>query len=242
MVRITFLGTAGDNLVCTRQSRASGGIIFSGSSFQYHLNPGPGALVKAKEYGIDLRETTAIFATSPDILCCNDLNAVICAMTYNGMDPRGSVFIEKSLNSKDNPYLKMVRNVVVLSNKQYVKDTELIITQSINGVGIKFCFPKSIAYPGDSDYSEDTAERLKGAAALILNMSTPQRVDSAKEFLKHISPGLGILTCFGIKMSDATKIAREIQARTRIRVIAAEDGMTLDLEEKGQKVLSSFMH
>ena len=54
MARIIFLGTAGSTAVVSKQLRASGGIIIQVEDLQFHLDPGPGALVKAKEYGVNL--------------------------------------------------------------------------------------------------------------------------------------------------------------------------------------------
>ncbi|MDP7476371.1 MAG: hypothetical protein QF655_01925, partial [Candidatus Woesearchaeota archaeon] len=52
---IIFLGTGGDSYVVGKQLRASGGIILQINDDQYHIDPGPGALVMAKETGINLR-------------------------------------------------------------------------------------------------------------------------------------------------------------------------------------------
>ena len=60
MANIIFLGTAGSSAVVSKQLRASGGIILQVEDLQFHLDPGPGALTKAKEYGIDLQHNTAI--------------------------------------------------------------------------------------------------------------------------------------------------------------------------------------
>ena len=50
--KITFLGTGGDAFVIGKQIRASGGIILQAEGLQFHIDPGPGALVKAAENGI----------------------------------------------------------------------------------------------------------------------------------------------------------------------------------------------
>ncbi|MDP6600597.1 MAG: MBL fold metallo-hydrolase, partial [Candidatus Woesearchaeota archaeon] len=83
---IIFLGTGGDSYVVGKQLRASGGIILQINDDQYHIDPGPGALVMAKETGVNLRANTALFVTHNHLNHCNDINAVIDAMTYGGFD------------------------------------------------------------------------------------------------------------------------------------------------------------
>ena len=64
---IIFLGTGGDSYVIGRQLRASGGIILQLDEDQYHIDPGPGSLVMAKEAGINLRANTALFVSNNSI-------------------------------------------------------------------------------------------------------------------------------------------------------------------------------
>ncbi len=44
--QIIFLGTGGDPVVVGKQIRSSGGIVLKLDGLQFHLDPGPGALVK----------------------------------------------------------------------------------------------------------------------------------------------------------------------------------------------------
>ena len=90
MARIIFLGTAGSSAVVSRQLRSSGGIIIQVGDLQLHIDP-TGALTKAKEYGINLHHTTAVLVSHHHINHCNDLNAVIDAMTHGGLEHRGII-------------------------------------------------------------------------------------------------------------------------------------------------------
>ena len=64
---------------------------------QYHIDPGPGALVMAKEAGVNLRANTALFVTHNHINHCNDINAVIDSMTYGGFDKKGVLVANKTV-------------------------------------------------------------------------------------------------------------------------------------------------
>ena len=84
--KIIFLGTAGDSNVLGKQYKASGGMILQMGDVQLHLDPGPGALVRADQYGVNLRSNTAVLISNSSLKNCNDVNIVIDAMTYSGFD------------------------------------------------------------------------------------------------------------------------------------------------------------
>ena len=90
MYRIIFLGTAGGNEAVLKQMRSSGGILLNLGSYQAHLDPGPGALSKLVEFGINPRDTNIILTSHNHLEHCNDINALIDSMTYAGLDNRES--------------------------------------------------------------------------------------------------------------------------------------------------------
>ena len=73
---IVFLGTGGGRFSVGRQLRASGGIILRISGIQFHVDPGPGALVRAREYNINPRETSVLLASNSMLDHCNDVNII----------------------------------------------------------------------------------------------------------------------------------------------------------------------
>jgi len=74
---ILFLGTSGEISVTGRQLRGSGGIILKTKECQFLIDPGPGALNKAIEYGINIRENTAVLLSHAHMNHCNDINPVV---------------------------------------------------------------------------------------------------------------------------------------------------------------------
>ena len=94
--KIIFLGTAGDSLVYGNQIRSSGGIVLQMDGMQFIIDPGPGCVSRCADYGINIRNTTAVFVTHNHINHANDINAVISAMTYNGLDKRGVLISNKT--------------------------------------------------------------------------------------------------------------------------------------------------
>src|SRR3989344_5577259 len=104
MDRIVFLGTAGDSSVTSKQLRASGGIIIQIDDLQFHIDPGPGSLVRAKEFSINPRATSAILVTHNHLNHANDVNAIIDAMTLGGFDRKGVLIANQSTINGDKMY------------------------------------------------------------------------------------------------------------------------------------------
>ena len=90
---IKFLGTAGARFVVTKQLRASGGLWISYRGTAVHLDPGPGALVRALSSRPALSPSSlgAILVSHRHIDHANDCNIMVEAMTEGGTKKRGLV-------------------------------------------------------------------------------------------------------------------------------------------------------
>jgi ribonuclease BN (tRNA processing enzyme) len=220
---------------------------------QFHIDPGPGALVKAKQYEVNLRENTALFVSHNHLNHANDANAVISAMTHNGEDKRGVLFVNKTSIEGDekthpiitNYHKKCVERIITLNvgNKAGIGNIDIIATPTKHsdeqGPGFKF-FTQSfvLSYVGDTEYSKEVAEAHKGSDIVILNVVNPSgfskkgqmNTEDAIKFLEKTKPSLAIITHFGIKMlsSDPLNEARTIQNTTKVQTIAAKDGMVIN--------------
>ena len=266
---IIFLGTGGDSYVVGKQLRASGGIILQVGDNQYHIDPGPGSLVMAKETGINLRANTALFATHNHLNHCNDINAVIDAMTYGGFDKKGVLVANNTvINGGDNhaPFLHKyyrdcLEKFIVLEEgrKVGINDVEVMAIKAKhsepNAIGYKFITPDyTLAYTGDTIYSVETVSGYEGSNVLILNVPCLRKEenrnnlckDDAIEIIKKVNPRLAIITHFGINFLKADPLyeVREIQKETSCQVIAAKDGMVINpisyAVEEGQKSLYKY--
>ena len=269
MSDIIFLGTGGDSYVVGRQIRASGGIILQIGDDQYHIDPGPGALSMAKETGINLRANTALFVTHNHINHCNDINAVIDAMTYSGFDKKGvlvanNTVINGSLNYQ--PFLQkyyrgFLERFIVLEEggKVGINDVEVKAMKAKHSepdaIGLKFITPDfTLAYTGDTAYSAENLADYENSDVLILNVPCLKKEESkdnlckgdAVNIIKKVNPKLAIITHFGINFLKADPLyeIREIQKETNCQVIAATDGMVINpvsyAVEQGQKTLYKY--
>lgn len=242
--KIIFLGTAGDSIVTSKQLRASGGIILDIDENYFHLNPGPGTLVRAQQFNINLRQNIALLISSNDLIDSNDINIVIDTMTYAGLDKRGVLIahpdiIKTNLAEKQKQQISKIIHAQP-GKKLAIENTDIIIlkTTSENNMGFKFYTSDFIlSYTGDTGYNEELTEQYKDSDILIINVNNPQdthipeqlNTNDAIKIVNAVRPELVIITHFGMKMLKADPIyeAREIQRQTQIQTIAAKDGLIL---------------
>lgn len=266
---IIFLGTGGDSYVVGKQIRASGGIILQVDDDQYHIDPGPGALVMAKEAGINLRANTALFVTHNHLNHANDINAVIDAMTYGGFDKKGVLVANNTLiNGSENhqPFLQkyyrdcLERFIVLEEGKKVgINDVEIKAIKAKhsepNAIGFKFITSDyTLTYTGDTSYSVETISEYENSNVLILNVPCLKKDESKNNLCKEdaikiinkVNPRLAIITHFGINFLKADPLyeIREIQKQTNCQVIAAKDGMVVNPisydVQQGQKTLYKY--
>jgi len=259
VAQIIFLGTAGSSSVISRQIRASGGIIIRVGDLQYHIDPGPGALNKAKEFGVNLHHTSAVLVSHNHVNHCNDLNVIVDAMTHCGIEHRGIILGSKSIfQSQDDshPFLtkhhqNLVERIIPLE-KNHKVGIELVEINALptdhsdkTAIGFKFFCPKfSLSYTGDTALTDELLESLVGSDLLILNVPYPGDkgknlnldTQAAIKIISHVRPKLAILTHFGLEMLKADPIveAREVQRITGIQTIAAKDGLLVSPEGYGR--------
>ncbi|MEK6950137.1 MAG: MBL fold metallo-hydrolase [Nanoarchaeota archaeon] len=252
MSSILFLGTAGTSIVASRQLRASGGVILQLEDIQFHLDPGPGALLKGKEYGINFLQTTAILVSCQQLSHCNDLNVVIEAMTHGGIDQHGLVLGSKSVLAPLDgtyPYLtkhhrQLVEKVIPLDQNHkvgigLVEINTLSVSQADpTAAGFKFFCPRfTLSYTGHTTVTDQLLSELAGTDILIVSVPFPGNTASglyldtekATTLVSMIKPRVAVLTHFGLEMLKADPLveAREIQRLTGVPTIAAHDGLKI---------------
>ena len=252
IAKLIFLGTAGSSAVVSKQLRGSGGIIFQIEELQFHIDPGPGALVKARDYGVNPHHTTAILVTHNHINHCNDLSVCIEAMTHSGIERRGLVLASKSVvqaSENNHSFLtkyhqNLVEKVIPLDEGHKV-GIDLVEIHALpvdhtddSAVGFKLLCPKfSLAYTGDTAFTDKLLEELAGTDVLILNVPYPENKGknknldtlSAIKIISHVRPKLAVITHFGMEMLKADPLieAREIQRITGVQTIAGIDGLVV---------------
>ncbi len=254
--KIKFLGTAGARFVVTKQLRASGGIWFNLDSVEFIIDPGPGTLVCAlsSRPKKDPAKLTGIIISHRHIDHSNDLNIMVEAMTEGGNIKRGEIFLpEDALSGSEPIFFKYLHDSVnkinILKEKQTYKlknltfETSPLHKHGVDTFGFKFYTSKgTIAHITDTEFFSEMYTFYK-ADVLIINVVCSDLSIKSKPNIKHlcypeviqiieeIKPRLTILTHFGLTMLKAQpwKLASELSQKTNLKVIAASDGMEIEV-------------
>jgi phosphoribosyl 1,2-cyclic phosphodiesterase len=253
MNRIKFLGTAGARFVVSRQLRKSGGIWLTINDTNLLIDPGPGSLNTCLSSRPKLNPTDldGIILTHRHIDHSNDINIMIEAMTNGGFNKKGVVFAPKDALDDDPVILKYVRSYVekieILKEKgKYkignisfstpVKHTHGVETYGLNIKGNNF----SISLITDTKYFKGIELFYNGDIFIINTV-----LIEGKDYINHLSldeiedilsikkPKLTILTHFGMNVIRAKpwELAENLSKKLGIRIIAASDGMQIDLDK-----------
>jgi phosphoribosyl 1,2-cyclic phosphodiesterase len=253
MNSIKFLGTAGARFVMIEQLRASGGIWLSLDDSKVLIDPGPGSLVRclASRPRLNPKELDGIILTHRHLDHSNDVNIMIEAMTNGGSSRRGVVFAPRDALESDPVVLHYVRG--------YVERLEVLEEYKDYRVGnISFSTAKRhrhgsetyglnikgrrcrVSIIPDTLYFKELPYCYTGDVVVInvVRAECKPGVDhlciaDVEEILKVNHPKLCVLTHFGMTMLKAKpwRVAEMLSDKTGVRVIAAQDGMSVNLDE-----------
>ncbi|HSV31793.1 MAG TPA: MBL fold metallo-hydrolase [Atribacteraceae bacterium] len=238
------------------QLRTSGGIWLKCGPAAFHIDPGPGALVKALSSRPRLDPTTldAVLLSHRHLDHANDLNIIVEAMTAGTTRKRGRVYLpEDALTGEPvlQSYLReTVEEVNILKEggiyqiNGIVFTTPVKHTHSVTTFGFSFQLPGgTVSLITDSLFDERLIEAYRGSRVLIINTVRLKRefypnlqhlcVPDAEVLIRAIRPETAILTHFGMTVLRGKPwvIAREMTERTGTNIIAARDGMIFGLDE-----------
>lgn len=256
MIDVLFLGTGGARFVVARQFRASGGMWMRFGETRIHVDPGPGALVRALSHvpPCNPRELDAIVLSHKHLDHSNDVNIMIEAMTSGGFVKRGALLApEDALEGEPVvfPYArKYVGRVDVLRERggPYAVGgveirTSIQHIHSVQTYGLHFRYrDRTVSYLPCGRFFEGLIDdyRSHDPDVLIVNVLRYRdgldvdhmTLDQARDVLAGVRPRVAVLQHFGTKMleQDPARLAGDIEQELGIRVIAAYDGMLLDVE------------
>ena len=217
---------------------------------QILLDPGPGSLVYAIKHNCEPPKLSAIILSHKHLDHSVDINVMIEAMTDGGWKPRGSLFAPA--DAFDNgavifPYLKGYPQKVELleEGKQYsVGDVKFTTPvrhiHQVETYGFVFqTAGHKFSWITDTKYFDSLAGHYKAEFVIINVLSLERRIPvdhlslpEAELIIKEIKPKMVVLTHFGLTMWPVKpwEIEEKVSDETGVRVIAARDGMVLDLD------------
>jgi ribonuclease BN (tRNA processing enzyme) len=253
MNKIKFLGTAGARFVVTKQLRKSGGIWITLDDTDLLIDPAPGTLIRclSSKPKLNPQDLEGIILTHRHLDHSSDINIMIEAMTKGGWNKKGVVFAPSEALDEDPVILKYVRNYVekveVLKEKGKYKIGNIKFSTPIkhlhHGVecyGLNMYGTKhSISLISDTAYFEKLESSYDGVILIINAVRIPESgkiqhltLKDAEKIIAVNKPKLTILTHFGMTMIKAKPwiIAEQLTKKLGVKVIAASDGMEIDLD------------
>jgi phosphoribosyl 1,2-cyclic phosphodiesterase len=249
MNTIKFLGTAGARFVVMKQLRASGGIWLSLEGTHVLIDPGPGALLRCPK--LDPQDLEGIILTHRHLDHSNDINIMIEAMTNGGFKKKGVVFAPNDALHGDPVILKYAREQVdhieILKEKGCYHvgnisfETSKQLKHGVETYGLNIKGKNStISLITDTDYFPDLASFFTGDILIINVVMLEDRstiehlcLNEAELIIKENKPKLAILTHFGMGLVKAKtwEIAEALTKKLGVQVLAASDGMQVDIDQ-----------
>lgn len=259
MNKIKFLGTAGGRFVVAKQIRKSGGIWLSLDKTNVLIDPGPGSLVRmlSCKPKLNPRELDGILLSHKHLDHSNDVNIVIEAMTNGGWDKKGVLFAPKDALEADSVVLNYIKNylekIEILKEKGSYKIGNISfktpikhIHHSVECYGFNISGKNtSISIITDTKYF-DGLESYYSGKILIINVVFYKNkrdlqhfdIQDAEKIISLNKPKLTILSHFGMTLIKAKpwEIAEKLSRKFGVKVIAASDGMELDLDSLNKTI------
>jgi len=251
---IKFLGTAGARFVVMKQLRASGGVWLSVGKTNLYIDPGPGALVRCLNSKPRLEPSTldGLLLTHKHLDHSGDVNVMIEAMTDGGFKKRGVLFAPKDALEEDPVVLKYVMGYVekveVLKEDSEYRVGDIWFSTArrhqhrVETYGLNFnTSPRTISFITDTRFFPELPNLYRGEILVIHVVRLKPigddpidhlSIEDVKSIIKKAEPRLTILTHFGMTMIKAKPwvVAAELEKELGLKVIAASDGMKIDLE------------
>lgn len=256
-MKLIFLGSGGGRFTTISQKRMTGGFrIDNFGGKNYHIDPGPGALVRSYQFGVNPTKIDGIFISHSHTDHYGDAEILIEAMTRGMTKNNGIIMGSQSVFEKyerwgpaiSNYHQNNSKNMILTPNKQKrfphfsIKGTDTIHGDP-TGVGFQMEVNNfKISYTGDTNYFDELAKYHKGADILIGSVLRPGEnsikghmcTEDFFNLVDTVKPKLAIMTHFGFKMISANPVeeAISVSKRTGVRTLAAFDGMMVDVNER----------
>ena len=220
-----------------------------------YMDPGPGALVRclASKPKLDPTKLNGILLSHKHLDHSGDINVMIEAMTEGGYAPKGVLFAPQDALEQDPVIFNYVRTYVgqiqiLRENSTYTLKNLRFSTagrhhHSVETYGINFHLPQgTLSYITDTKFSPELLSHYPGEILMLnvvlLTEVPDKKIDhlslvDVRRILRETKARVIVLTHFGMRMLQAKpwEVAEQLRVETGKKVIAARDGMTLDIEE-----------
>ena len=259
-MKITFLGSGGGRFSTISQRRMTGGFrIDNLGGKNYHVDPGPGALIRTYQFGFDPRNLSGIIVTHSHTDHYNDAEVLIEAMTRGMTKNLGTIVGSESvLNGYEqwgpciSSYHQSKPEKIVLEHGVYnqLNNVKIKGTKTIHGdpAGAGFQIDYNgfkVSYTSDTAYFEGLADEHAGADILIASVLRPGNrsinghmcTRNFIDLIDEVKPQVAVMTHLGLKMISANPVteAKKVSKKTGVKTIAAYDGLSFNVNYNNPK-------
>ncbi len=222
-----------------------------------HLDPGPGAIVRSVDSGLSSEKVKLLLVSHSHLDHYADAEIFIEGMTKGTTRRSGTLVAPRSVlqgngeveRSISDYHQSLVRGVVEAhpGDSFSAEGLDVRVTRAVHtepgAVGYVLDIPKigKVGYTSDTEFFDGMTDSYKGLSILILCVLRPRgsplrghlSTDDAKEVINTARPRVAVLTHFGMKMLNANPSleAAYIQNSTRVRTIAATNGMVVSVAD-----------
>ena len=259
-MKITFLGSGGGRFSAISQRRMTGGFrIDNLGGRNYHIDPGPGALIRSYQFGFDPRDLSGVIISHCHTDHYNDAEILIEAMTKGMTRNVGTIVGSESvLEGYDrwgpaiSSYHQSKSDKIILKPDQSrrLKNVKIKGTKTLHGdpTGVGFQINYNgfkVSYTADTAYFDGLSKHHRGADILIASVLRPgnRPIDGHMcsrnfiDLINEVRPQVAVMTHLGLKMISANPVneARKISKKTGVKTIAAYDGLSFNVNYKNPK-------
>jgi phosphoribosyl 1,2-cyclic phosphodiesterase len=242
---IRFLGTAGSRYTTMSQKRASGGIWLQHEETKLLIDPGPGSLVRIREWtDYDPHMLDGIVLTHKHLDHSNDVNIMTEVMTGGGKARRGTLIAPHDAFGEEGvviPYCRRLPETVheVRGGEEFTVGSirlrfSVPLAHGSSTHGITFyCGDTSIALIADTDYFVGLEDLFRADILIVSCLMVDPKPDvyhlslpEAAQVITAAKPRTAFLTHFGLRIidMDTVQLSRDLTAQTGVPVLLAEDG------------------
>ncbi len=245
-----------DAFATITQRRMTGGFRIDGiDDKNLHLDPGPGALVRSYQFGVNPLKLHGILVSHSHTDHYSDAEVLIEAMTRGMTRKKGLVIGSQSVikgYQRWGPCISEYHlsrsqvEAMEAGDKLRVGDIQITATPTRHGdpknIGFRLEWDGfTLSYTSDTAYFPELHQYHQNADVLIASVIRPGNekirghvcADEFQELLEETSPKLAIMTHLGMKFitDHPREEAAKITAETGVETIAARDGMVIDLDK-----------
>ncbi|MBE6485790.1 MAG: MBL fold metallo-hydrolase [Methanosphaera stadtmanae] len=255
-MKLQFLGTGGGRFATISQKRMTGGFrIDDIDGKNIHVDPGPGALVRSHQFGLNPRKINMLLVSHCHTDHYNDAEIMIEAMTQGMTKRTGHVIGSESvingygeIGPGISKYHQTKSDISVMHPEDIIKEDEITIRGTATHHGDPTCIGFNINYDGlninytaDTEYFPELSKEHKGADVLIgcvikegeRKIKGHMRTMDFEKLVDEVQPQIAIMTHLGVNliMNNPFQNTRVITNNTGVRTIAATDGLTMTLDQ-----------